>query len=128
VNENTKHTWVVAATMTALSLIPAGVVTAVVVGARGADSAHTPAVTSPAAQTDDSSRSERLRASVTDQSNLDMTEQHHAMMEQMRTSVSATMTNLMNSDPMWKTMRSSAIIADLEEHEQDIDTMLARGG
>ena len=126
-NERTKNRWGVAAVMTVVSLIPAGMVTAVVLGARGADPADGPAVTPAAVQADGSSRSEGLTASVADETPLNMTEQHHAMMDQMRASVSATMTNLMNNDPMWTTMRSSAVIADLEKHEQDIDRMLARG-
>ena len=50
------------------------------------------------------------------------------MMDQMRVSVSEAMTNLMNTDPMWQMMRSGAFLVALEQHEQDIDRMLARGG
>lgn len=127
-NEKTKNGWVLAATMTAVSLIPAGIVTAVVLGAQGADTADVPAVTSPVVQADGSSPSGALTGSAINETPPDMTEQHHAMMDQMRASVSATMTNLMNNDQMWKTFRSSALIADLEKHQQDIDRMLASGG
>jgi hypothetical protein len=57
-----------------------------------------------------------------------MTEQHHVMIDQMRTSVSAPMNELMSRDPMWQMMRSTDFIAEFEKHEQDIDRMLARGG
>ncbi len=40
---------------------------------------------------------------------------------------SATVNELMNRDPMWQMMRSSAVIADLEKHEQNIDRMLGLG-
>lgn len=125
-NERAKNNWILAAVMTAFTLVPAGMVTAVLIGARGADppDARTPR---SAAQSADIPV-ERVSAPVTVQSPLDMTQQHHAMMDQMRASVSATMNQLMNSDPMWQMMRSSALIADLEKHEQEIDLMLARGG
>jgi hypothetical protein len=57
-----------------------------------------------------------------------MVQQHQAMMDQMRASLSPAMADLMNRDPMWQMMRSGAFIALLEEHEQDIDRMLGRGG
>ena len=50
------------------------------------------------------------------------------MTDQMRASVSATMNELMNRDPMWQMMRSTALIADLEKHDQDIARMLGLGG
>lgn len=116
-----------AATMAVVILVSAGMVTAVVLGARGADTMGTPAVTASVVKTVAASASEEPAASVIEKTSLDMREQHQAMMDQMRASVSATMMNLMNSDPMWRTMRSSALIADLEKHEQEIDRMLASG-
>lgn len=126
-NERTKNNWMLAATMAVVILVSAGMVTAVVLGARGADTMGTPAVTASVVKTVAASASEEPAASVIEKTSLDMREQHQAMMDQMRASVSATMMNLMNSDPMWRTMRSSALIADLEKHEQEIDRMLASG-
>lgn len=126
-NERTKNNWMLAATMAVVILVSAGMVTAVVLGARGADTTGTLAVTASVVKTVAASASEEPAASVIEKTSLDMREQHQAMMDQMRASVSATMTNLMNSDPMWRTMRSSALIADLEKHEQEIDRMLASG-
>lgn len=126
-NERTKNNWMLAATMAVVILVSAGMVTAVVLGARGADTTGTLAVTASVVKTVAASASEEPAASVIEKTSLDMREQHQAMMDQMRASVSATMMNLMNSDPMWRTMRSSALIADLEKHEQEIDRMLASG-
>lgn len=126
-NERTKNNWMLAATMAVVILVSAGMVTAVVLGARGADTMGTPAVTASVVKTVAASASEEPAASVIEKTSLDMREQHQAMMDQMRASVSATMMNLMNSDPMWRTMRSSALIADLEKHDQEIDRMLASG-
>ena len=126
-NERTKNNWMLAATMAVVILVSAGMVTAVVLGARGADTMGTPAVTASVVKTVAASASGEPAASVIEKTSLDMREQHQAMMDQMRASVSATMMNLMNSDPMWRTMRSSALIADLEKHEQEIDRMLASG-
>lgn len=125
--EPMKNKWFLAATMAALTMVPAGVVTAVLVGASAPDPADTRAPPVSVAQSPASIATEQLSAPVIVQSSLNMTEQHHAMMDQMRASVSATMIELMNRDPMWQMMRSSALIADLEKHEQEIDRMLGLG-
>ncbi len=127
-NERAKSNWFLAATMAAATLVPAGMVTAVLVGARGPDPADTPAASLLAAQSAADTPTEQVSAPIIVENPLDMTQQHHAMMDQMRASVSATMNELMNRDPMWQMMRSSDFIADFEKHEQDIDRMLARGG
>ena len=127
-NEPTKSKWFFAATIAAVTLVPAGMVTAVLVGARGDDPADARAPSVSVAQPPAGSATEQVSAPVIVRSPLDMTQQHHAMMDQMRASVSATMNELMNREPMWQMLRSTAFIADLEKHEQDIDRMLARGG
>jgi hypothetical protein len=57
-----------------------------------------------------------------------MVEQHQAMMDQMRVNATPQMLELMNNDPMWQMMRSGEYLRLLEEHEANIDRMLARGG
>ena len=57
-----------------------------------------------------------------------MVAQHHVMMDQMRTSATPQMLQLMNADPMWQMMRSGEFIELLEKHEGDIDQMLGRAG
>ena len=56
-----------------------------------------------------------------------MVEAHQAMMDQMRVSATPQMLELMNTDPMWQMMRSGEYSRLLEEHEENIDRMLARG-
>ncbi len=123
--ESAKSTWFSVAALAAVTLVPLGLVGAVLVGARGPDpsdsfAAHVSTTQSPATP--------RASMPVFGQSPLDMTEQHHEMTDQMRASVSATMNELMNRDPMWQMMRSTALIADLEKHDQDIARMLGLGG
>ena len=127
-NDSTQSKWFFAATMAVVTLVPAGMVAAVLVGARGADPADARAPSVSVAQPPRGSATEQVSAPIIVRSPLDMTQQHHAMMDQMRASVSATMNELMNRDPMWQMMRSPALIADLEKHEQDIDRMLGLGG
>ncbi len=127
-NEPTKDKWFLAATLAAVTLVPTGIVSAVFVGASGPDPADTYPPRVSVAQSPSGVATEAMSAPVIVRSPPDMIQQHHAMMDQMRSSVSATMNELMNSDPMWQMMRSSALIADLERHEQDIDRMLGRGG
>lgn len=127
-NGSTKSKWYFAATMAVVTLVPAGMVSAVLIGARGADPADAFVPSVSVAQSPVGSATEQESAPVIVERPLDMTQQHHAMMDQMRASVSATMNELMNRDPMWQMMRSTAFIADLEKHEQDIDRMLGLGG
>ena len=94
-NERAKSNWLVAATRAAVTLVPAGMVTAVLVGARGPDPADIPAASLSSAQPAADTPTEQLSVPIDVQSPLDMTEQHHAMMDQMRASVSASMNELM---------------------------------
>jgi hypothetical protein len=57
-----------------------------------------------------------------------MVDLHQAMMDHMRVTATPQMLQLMNADPMWQMMRSGQYISLLEEHEENIDQMLARGG
>lgn len=57
-----------------------------------------------------------------------MVEQHQAMMDQKRANATPQMLELMNNDPMWQMMPSGEYLRLLEEHEANIDDMLARGG
>lgn len=123
--DSTKTKWFSAVGVSALILVPVGLVTAVLVGARGADPADSFAAPASTTQT---SSTPQVSAPVVLQNPLNMTQQHDAMMDQMRVSVTATMNELMNRDPMWQMMRSTTLIADLEKHERDIDRMLGRGG
>ena len=127
-NEPTRSKWFLAATLAAVALVPVGMVSAVFAGASGTDPADTYPPRVSVTQSPTGIATEAMSAPVIVQSPPDMIQQHHAMMDQMRSSVSATMNELMNSDPMWQMMRSSALIGDLEQHEQDIDRMLGRGG
>ena len=124
-NDSTQSKWLSVAVVAALTLVPFGLVAAVLVGARGPDPADTFAAPASTVQ---SPATQQVSLPDVAQSPLDMTQQHHDMMDQMRASVSATMNELMNRDPMWQMMRSPALIADLEQHEQDIDRMLGLGG
>lgn len=126
-NEPTKSKWFLAATLAAVTLVPVGMVSAVLVGASGPDPADTYPPRVSVAQPPSGVATEAMSAPVIVRGPPDMIKQHDAMMGQMRASVSATMNELMNSDPMWQMMRSSALIADLEQHEQEIDRMLGLG-
>lgn len=126
--ETTKSRWFLAATVAALTLLPVGMVSAVLVGASEPDPAHVNTPSVSVARPPSDTAPEAVSAPIIVRSSPDMIQQHHAMMDWMRSSVSATMTDLMNNDPMWQMMRSSAFIADLEQHEQDIDRMLGRAG
>lgn len=127
-NGSTKSKWYLAATFAAVTLVPVGMVSAVLFGANGPDPVHSNPPRVSVAQAPSGIATEAVSAPIIVRSPPDMIEQHHAMMDQMRASVSETMNALMNSDPMWRMMRSSALIADFERHEQDIDRMLGRGG
>ncbi|MEK7425086.1 MAG: hypothetical protein AAB131_14745 [Actinomycetota bacterium] len=124
-SDRTRSTWFVAGTMIGLTLVPVLIVVGVLVGARGPDpsDARVPATT---ARSEVPSGQQPATAPI--DSTTAMVQQHQAMMDQMRASLSPAMADLMNRDPMWQMMRSGAFIALLEEHEQDIDRMLGRGG
>lgn len=127
-NERSRNNWFVAGTMMAVTLVPVLIVMTVLIGARGPDPADARAPDTPAAAPSDVSAVPLGAAPVAVDSPTAMVEQHQAMMDQMRVSVSPAMNEMMNGDPMWQMMRSGAFVALLEEHEQDIDRMLARGG
>ena len=127
-SERSRSNWVVATTMTAILLVPLLIVVAVVIGARGADPADTGAPplsqAVPTAQNELPTKHEATAVAV--DSLAAMVQQHQAMMDQMRVSLSPTMTEQMNRDPMWQMMRSGAFIPFLQAHEDEIDRMLAR--
>jgi len=128
VNDRTRGNLFSAAMTAALALVLVGIVGAVLVGTSAPDPPDAIAVRSLPALFSANVPTERVSAPVIVQNIADMSQQHHSMMDQMRASVSPAMDLLMNRDPMWQMMRSSAYIADFERHEQDIDRMLARGG
>ena len=53
-----------------------------------------------------------------------MLKEHQNMMEQMRASVSPQMLQLMDKDPMWKSMRSGEFTQMMQDQQQQIDRML----
>lgn len=55
-----------------------------------------------------------------------MLQQHQNMMSQMQASLTPQMLELMRSDPMWQMLGSGELIRLMEEHQGDIDRMLAR--
>ena len=55
-----------------------------------------------------------------------MLQQHQDMMSQMQSSLSPQMLELMSTDPMWRMLGSGDMIRLMEEHQGDIDRMLAR--
>ena len=126
-SERSRANWMVAATMAVAILVPAALVTGVLIGARGPDPADARAPAASPAQTSDAGPAGPLKATAADEPP-NMIQLHHSMMDQMRASFSSSMNELMNRDPMWQMMRSPNYIAELEQHEQDIDRMLARGG
>ena len=126
--KNSTHSWFVVIAVAAMTLLPAAMVTGVLIGASGTDSEHTVAAPISAVSRPSVGSQPAQRVPVIVDRTLDMLGPHQTMMDQMRVSVSEAMTNLMNTDPMWQMMRSGAFLVALEQHEQDIDRMLARGG
>lgn len=55
-----------------------------------------------------------------------MLQQHQRMMEQMRVSTTPQMTKIMEQDPMWQMLHSGQMIELMEQHQAEIDEMLAR--
>ena len=127
-SERSRSNWVVATTMTAILLVPLLIVVAVVIGARGADPADTgaPPLSQAVPTAQNESPTKHEATAVAGDGLARMVQQHQAMMDQMRVSLSPTMTEQMNRDPMWQMMRSGAFIPLLQAHEDDIDRMLAR--
>lgn len=128
-------TWIIGAGMLAILGIPALIVAGVLIGARGGDDAtgHATATTTTttvgrtAASTDELGE-DRLAGLEAGGDVQTMVEQHQGMMDVMRVTATPQMLELMNSDPMWQMMRSGEYVRLLEEHEANIDRMLARGG
>ena len=53
-----------------------------------------------------------------------MLKEHQNMMEQMRAGLSPQMSQLMDADPMWKSMRSGDFTRMMQDQQQQIDRML----
>jgi hypothetical protein len=112
--------------MLALLLVPLLIVGGVLLGARDPDPSTAPKTPASPALSEPAGTG-RDRPAVTSRPRT-MVDQHQAMMDQMRASVAPTMVDQMNRDPMWQMLRSEAFIGRLEQHENDIDRMLAAGG
>lgn len=125
-SETSRANWTVAAAIAVAVLVPGGMVAGVLIGARGPDpaDARAPAASLAPVQRDASAAPPAANAVNPP----DMIDVHDSMMDQMRASLNPSMNDLMNRDPMWRMMRSSTFIPALQDHEQDIDRMLARGG
>ena len=57
-----------------------------------------------------------------------MLDRHQAMMEQMRVGATPEMLAMMDADPMWQEMRTGAFAELMEQHQEELDRMLGRGG
>ncbi len=55
-----------------------------------------------------------------------MLQQHQDMLSQMQASLTPQMLQMMRTDPMWQMLQSGDMIRLQEEHQGDIDRMLAR--
>ena len=126
-----RNTWIVLGAMAAFTLVPVLIVVGVLIGAsEGDDGTAAPMTTTttvtPPATTEDLA-GDRLTALEASGDARTMVEQHQGMMDQMRVNATPQMLELMNSDPMWQMMRSGEYVRLLEEHEENIDRMLARG-
>jgi hypothetical protein len=124
-------TWIVLGAMVAFTLIPVFIVVGVLIGASGGDDGVsapiTTTTTAPPTVTTEALADDRPIALQASGYARTMVEQHQPMMDQMRVSATPQMLQLMNSDPMWQMMRSAEYVPLLEEHEANIDQMLARG-
>ena len=100
--KNSTHSWFVVIAVAAMTLLPAAMVTGVLIGASGTDSEHTVAAPTAAVSRPSVGSQPAQRVPVIVDRTLDMLGPHQTMMDQMRVSVSEAMTNLMNTDPMWQ--------------------------
>ena len=57
-----------------------------------------------------------------------MMARHQQMTEQMRLNDSPGMLQMMDADPMWAQMRTTAFIQQQDEHQREINKMLGLGG
>lgn len=124
-------TWIMVGAVFAFVALPVLIVVGVLIGARGGDdptAARMTTTTAAPVPTTEVPAQDRLAALEADGGARTMVEAHQAMMDQMRVNATPQMLQLMNSDPMWQMMRSGEYIRLLEEHEENIDRMLARGG
>lgn len=55
-----------------------------------------------------------------------MLQQHQDMMSQMQAGLTPQMIEIMRNDPMWRMLASGEMTGLMEEHQKDIDRMLAR--
>jgi len=55
-----------------------------------------------------------------------MLQQHQDMLTQMQATMNPQMLEMMRNDPMWRMLQSGDMIRLQEEHQDDIDRMLAR--
>ena len=125
-----KRTQILVTGVLAFVVAPVLVVLSVLIGARdGNDVAVVSRMTAPAARVVPASTTPVLGDAPVGAggSALSMVDRHQPMMDQMRVSATPQMLQLMDTDPMWQMMRSGAYVQVLEEHEDDIDRMLARG-
>ena len=126
-----RNTWIVLGAMVAFTLVPVLIVVGVLIGASGGDDGvsapMTTTTTAPPPVTTEDLGDDRFTSMEASGDARTMVEQHQAMMDQMRVNATPAMLQLMNSDPMWQMMRSGEYIRLLEEHEENIDRMLARG-
>lgn len=124
-------TWIMVGAVFASLVLPVLIVVVVLIGGRGGDGTAAAPITTttvaPVATTEAPAR-DRLAELEADGDARTMVEAHQAMMDQMRVNATPQMLRLMNSDPMWQMMRSGEYVRLLEEHEENIDRMLARGG
>ena len=120
---------VVATTLGSVALA-ALLVTGLIIGTTGADDGsavrtrtgamtHSPGTTAVLAV----DRLAELEASGEVRTMMDL---HQGMLDQMRVSASPAMLELMDNDPMWQMLHSGDYVRLLEEHEENIDRMLAR--
>ena len=125
-----KRTQILVTGVLAFVVAPVLVVLSVLIGARdGNDMAVVSRSTAPVARVVPTPTTAVLGDELlgADGSALSMVDRHQPMMDQMRVSATPQMLQLMDTDPMWEMMRSGAYVSVLEEHESDIDRMLARG-
>lgn len=124
-------TWIMVGAVFAFVALPVLIVVGVLIGAGGGDyPTATPMTTTTTAApvpTTEAPTEDRLATMEAGGRARTMVEAHQAMMDQMRVNATPQMLQLMNSDPMWQMMRSGEYVRLLEEHEENIDRMLARG-
>lgn len=127
--------WIGIGAVFAVLVAPVLIGAGVVIGARVSDDTAAPSTTTPVTTTTTAAPAvtageladDQLAALEAGGEVRTMMDLHQGMMDQMRVSATPQMLQLMNADPMWQMMRSGQYIRLLEEHEENIDQMLARG-